>query len=337
MAVTQADVAARAGVSAKTVSNVVNNYPHVRPEVTDRVNSAITELGYTPSHAARSLRLGRSRVIQLVVPELDVPYFAELARGVIQCADERGLTVIVVQTLGDLQRERDALEGRSGDYAEGTILSPLGTAASIQTHARPKAPVVLIGEPSPNHAYDHVGIDNVAGARAATEHLIDIGRRRIAFIGKQEGHQLPMADERHEGYLAALRAANLPNGEEYQKVTGAYHRADGATALRELATLQEPPDAVFCATDLLALGAMRAAYELGLEIPRDLAVVGFDDLEEGRFYVPSLTTISPDKASIARLAVERLVSQIDGSTVDGRTVDVVVPHALQRRESTIGR
>jgi DNA-binding LacI/PurR family transcriptional regulator len=193
---------------------------------------------------------------------------------------------------------------------------------------------VLVGERGGDGLIDHVGIDNSEAARQATVHLARSGRQRIAFIGAQEPGTLPMADLRNEGYLAALREEGHAIRAEYSRATVAYHRVDGETAMRELLALSVPPDAVFCATDLLALGALRAVYEAGLKVPDDIAIVGFDDLEEGRYSIPSLTTIAPDKQRLARAAVEALAARIDapGDSIEPR--DYVIPFELIVRESS---
>lgn len=338
MPVTQADVARRAGVSQRTVSNVVNALPSVSPDTLERVTAAIRELGYTPSLAARSLRVGRSGVLQLVVPELDVPYFAELARGVIKSAEDQGYAVMVRQTLGSKERERDALEGSAAEYAEGTILSAVAEIEDLMAGSEQRSPVVLIGERTGMGLVDHIGIDDVAAAEAATNHLLESGRRRVAFVGAHPDSSLRMAALRFTGYERALRAAGMRVEPDLVVQTGSYHRKDGEAAMRALLSHDERPDGVFCATDLLALGAMRAAYELGLTIPGDIAVVGFDGLEEGRYSVPSLTTIEPDKQQLARVSVETLLARIRAreSGADTSEVrDVAIPFTLVVRESSV--
>ncbi len=337
MAITQADVARRAGVSQRTVSNVVNKFPYVSAEVVARVNEAIAELGYAPSQAARSLRSGRSRVIQLVVPELDVPYFAELARGVVRAAEERGFGVMVRQTLGDPRREREALEGSAADYAEGTILSAVGPVESLVGGGRTRPPVVLIGERGGHGLADHIGIDDVAAAAAATTHLLDSGRRRVAFIGADPENSLRMAEMRMRGYQRALEAAGSQVQEELIVRTQSYHRADGASGMALLLDAPTLPDAVFCATDLLALGALHCARERGLRVPEDVAVIGFDGLEEGAYSAPTLSTIAPDKRAIAEGAVALLSARIDArNSAEGEPDprDQVIPFEVVVRESS---
>jgi len=335
--VTQVDVARRAGVSQRTVSNVVNRLPSVSPDAFARVTEAIKELGYAPSQAARSLRLGRSGVLQLVVPEMDVPYFAELARYVIKFAEDQGYGVMVRQTLGSCEREREALEGSAAEYAEGTILSAVGSIEDLFSDGRPPSPVVLIGERSGVGLVDHIGIDDVAAAAEATRHLLSSGRGRVAFIGAHPDASLRMAALRFRGYEEALQSAGLSVDPDLVVRIGSYHRRDGEIAMASLLDLADPPDGVFCATDLLALGALRCAYERGARVPVDIALVGFDGLEEGRYSIPTLSTISPDKQELARLCVETLLGRIRARESGGSDPvprDLPIPFALVVRESS---
>ena len=335
MAVTQGDVAVLAGVARKTVSNVINDYPHVSAGVRKRVLVAIEELGYQPNRAAQNLRTGRSGIIGLAVPELDVAYFAELTSSMVEEAKRRGLTVLVVQTLGDLEREHAALDGFGTRLIDGLICSPIASSSSELRRRSRAFPVVLLGEQVSGK--NHVGIDNVAAAESATKHLIQLGRRRIGFIGAGATASSHMADLRLDGYRRALQAARLTHDERLVQTVRGYHRKDGADAALRLLdeTAGSPPDAVFCANDLLALGAMRHFYEAGLRIPSDIAVVGFDDIDESRYSIPSLTTVSPDKDQIAQTAISLLMTLMrDGE--DG-IHDTVTSFSLKIRESTLGR
>src|ERR671921_1097056 len=178
-------VAERAGVSVKTVSNVVNGYLHVTDATRTRVQRAIDELNYRPNLAARQLRQGRSDVIALALPALDLPYFAELARSVIKCAEEKGWTVLIDQTDGLAEREQLVLDGIRGRLIDGLILSPIALGVEELERRRDTVPLVLLGERVYDGPVDHVSIDNVAAARVATDHLIDLGHRRIAAVGVQ--------------------------------------------------------------------------------------------------------------------------------------------------------
>src|SRR5690606_24780330 len=186
MAVTLHDVAKLAGVSIKTVSNVVNNYERVRPESRARVQSAIDELDYKPNLSARSLRSGRSGVISLVVPELGLSYFAQLAEAVIERAEWHGLTVQVEQTGGDRDREIAMLSSARRQLADGLIFSPLGMGQEDADLLRVNYPMVILGERIFGGPVDHITMKNTEAAAAATRFLLESGRRRIAVIGAPE-------------------------------------------------------------------------------------------------------------------------------------------------------
>lgn len=335
MAVTLREVAAAAGVSIRTVSNVVNGFAKVAPQTRERVERAIAELDYRPNAVARSLRQGRSHLIALVLPELDVPYFAELSRLVVEEATERGYTVMIDQTDGDPRREQEMIMGGSKASAlfDGTIFSPIALGGADLRRRRSTKPIVLLGERIAGIGVDHVMIDNVAAARAATEHLLSLGRRRVAAIGYQDDPTRETARLRTEGYRRALTEAGLPIDPTLIGHTEYFHRADGAAAMQRLLALPQPPDAVFCYNDLLALGALRVAHEHGLRVPDDIAVVGFDDIEDGRYSIPTLSTISPDKAQIARVAVETLLRRLDGD--DSPPIEFTAGFDLVVRESTV--
>jgi LacI family repressor for deo operon, udp, cdd, tsx, nupC, and nupG len=314
--VTQGDVARRAGVSPRTVSNVVNEFPLVSDELRQRVLRAISELGYQPNLVARNLRRGRSGLIGLAVPELSVPYFSELAGLVIAEARRHSYTVVVEQTDGDPGREQELLQQNArGHLFDGLIFSPLGLGeAELRRHAG-DTPTVLLGEHLEDGPFDHVGLDNVAAARDATAHLIALGRQRIAAIGDQSWARGETGQLRSAGYRAALRAGGLSYQPSLVVPASSFHRGSGAEAmarlLDQLARGSGPvPDAVFCYNDLLAIGAMQAVLQRGLRIPDDVAVVGFDDIEEARYAFPPLTTIAPDKEALARCAVAQLFARL---------------------------
>jgi DNA-binding LacI/PurR family transcriptional regulator len=327
------DVAALAGVSVRTVSNVVNRFPHVAPDTRARVEQALEQLNYRPNLAARNLRRGRSGLIGLVVPEIDSPYFSELAGHLVRAAEERSWTVLVDQTGGDPARERAFLEGAAAGFVDGLVFSPWGLGAADLRRRAEDVPLVLLGERAGEGVAHHVAIDNVAAAGEATEHLVALGRRRIAAIGVQPHLTNETARLRLEGYRTCLRSAAHPWDERLEVPVTALHRADGAAAMGRLLSLPDRPDAVFCFNDQLALGAIRAARDAGLDIPGDLAVVGFDDIEDGRYAYPSLTTVAPDKRAIAARALNCLAERLDGEPA-ALPLDIVVPHRLIVRESS---
>ena len=333
MASTLHDVARLAGVSIKTVSNVINDYPHIRPATRAKVEQAIAELGYTPNLTARSLRSGRTGAIALAVPELSLSYFAELAAAVIEAAEEAGLVVLVEQTGGDRDREFELLRSPRLKLTDGLIFSPLGMGQEDVDRLNVPYPLVVLGERIFDGPADHVTMRNVEAARAATEYLIESGRRRIALVGAHEGEVIGSAGLRLRGYREALDAAGIPYDPSIIGHTTLWHRANGARSMRELLDAGAEFDAVFGLNDTLALGAMRVLQEAGLRVPEDVAVIGFDDLDEAQYSIPSLTTVDPGQPWIARTAVRTLIERIEHPDDAGEPRLLLADFRIAERES----
>ena len=332
MAVTLRDVAQRAGVSTRTVSNVVNDFHHVSPSMRAKVQIALDELNYTPNLLARSLRQGRTGIITLLIPDVAVSYFGELAHKVVEHASRLGLTVMIDETTGQPQRERTLLDvAVYSSWVDGILLSPLGLTETDLAGLGSSKPVVLLGERAAKPALDHVGINDVHAARDAVQHLIDSGRRRIAAIGGSAIGFDTTSKLRLRGYQSALRSAGLPYPAG-QARTPDYKRSSGAAAVRTLFQRADPPDGLFCFSDELAVGALRGLYEMGVSVPDDVSVVGFDDVDESAFSAPSLSSIRPDKNAIAATALDMLVERIGGYEVGPRNVRV--GYQLITRESS---
>ena len=335
MASTLHDVARLAGVSIKTVSNVIHDYPHIRPATRAKVEQAIAELDYTPNLTARSLRSGRTGAIALAVPELGLSYFAELAQAVIEAAEEAGLVVLVEQTGGDRDREFELLHSPRLKMTDGLIFSALGMGQEDVDRLDVPYPLVLLGERVFDGPVDHVTMRNVEAARAATEFLIASGRRRIAIVGAHEGEVIGSAGLRLRGYREALDAAGIPYDPTIIGYTTLWHRANGATCTRELLGAGADFDAVFGLNDTLALGAIRALQESGRRVPDDVAVVGFDDLDEAQYSIPSLTTIDPGQGWIARTAVSTLLERIESGPAAGGPRLLLADFRVVERESAL--
>lgn len=337
MAATLHDVARLAGVSIKTVSNVINDFPHVRPSTRERVEQAIAELGYTPNLTARSLRSGRTGSIGLAVPDLGLAYFAELSADIIAAAEAHGLSVIIEQS-GSLDREREisVLSNARRKMTDGLIFSPLEMGPEDVGHLDVDYPLVLLGERIFGGPTDHVTMRNTEGARAATEFLIRSGRRRIALVGAHEGEVAGSSALRVRGYRDALEAHGIPFDERLVGRSIEWHRANGALSMSEVIARGVPFDAVFALNDTLAFGALRALQEAGLRVPEDVAVIGFDGLDEARFSIPSLTTVDPGLEWIARTAVETLVARIDGSDTSPPSLKLADFTILERESAPAG-
>jgi DNA-binding LacI/PurR family transcriptional regulator len=220
----------------------------------------------------------------------------------------------------------------------GAIFSPLSLAVDELVAHAGKTPVVLLGEHLFGSPYDHVDVDNVEAARLATTHLLELGRRRIAVIGTFGIGGENTSRLRLQGYAAALAAAGSAVDPALTETvpSNSMHRLDGANAMRRLLAKDNPPDAVFCFTDLLALGAMPVLHEAGLRIPEDVAMVGFDDIEEAQLAYPPLTTVAVSTEDTCRQAVSLLVERMDGTRV-GPPERVQPPFELIVRASTVGK
>jgi DNA-binding LacI/PurR family transcriptional regulator len=326
------EVAEAAGVSLRTVGNVVNGHPHVSHEVRERVTRAIAALGYRPSELARHLKVGRSGLVGLVLPGLDDPYFAELMRAFVEEGSRRGVTVVIDQADGDAERERLFIDRtHDGSLFDGLVISPIGLKAQDLGAVDADRPVVFLGERL-FPPFDHVMIDNRAASREAVAHLIDTGKRRIAAIGALQG-EAETSSLRLAGYADALAAAGIAYDESLVPIVDSFGRQSGASAMVSLLDMSERPDAVFCFTDSLALGALRTLALRGVPVPDQVAVVGFDDVEDGRFSTPSLSTVSPDKHRIAVAALDLVEAKRSGSSTEPGSL-TIAPHQLVIRESS---
>ncbi len=326
------DVAALAHVSLKTVTNVVHERPNVAEGTRERVQAAIDELDYRPSLAGRQLRGVRSNILTLAVPRVDEPYLGALAHQVIAAATARGYTVLIDETGGRAAHEREAAEGYPGHGIDGVIFSPLALdpdhLAAVSNHT----PLVLLGEQLPASPADYVAIDDEASTREVVRHLLGRGRRRIGFLGGQPDRPPAVGELRRRAYSDELRAAGVTPRADWQAHAKAYTREEGEQLTRRLVDRAPGLDAVVCASDLLAIGALRALREHGRRVPEDVAVVGWDDIVDGRYSSPSLTTVAPDLRILAEYALDALVRRIEGDRTPGRRL--VVPHSLVLRDSS---
>jgi DNA-binding LacI/PurR family transcriptional regulator len=307
------DVARRAGVSTMTVSNVINGRSQRVSESTKRrVLSVIAELGYQVNMTARNLRMGRTGAIGLAVPGFEPGYYAELAGRLADRFEAHGLRLAMERTGGSRTGELDALTAARLSSYDGFVLSVVAGDAADLDRLSVDAPVVLIGERAVPARFDHVLMDNVAGARMATELLLRTGARRIALLGGVPVAEESMSGLRTRGYRDAHEAAGTEVSDELIVSCG-FGAQDGYAAVRDLIGRGVLYDAIFALTDSAAIGALRALTEAGRRVPDDVQVIGFDNLADGRFTVPALTTVEPGNAEMAdaicALLVERIASR----------------------------
>lgn len=329
------DVAKAAGVSPMTVSNVINDHPHVRLSTRAKVVKAMEELDYRVNVAARNLRAGRTFTIGLAVAEVDRPYWGQFAARVIEEAAAHNLRVLIEQTGRSKENELNALALSRNRMYDGLILSTVGLGAPDAEMLRVDYPVVILGERIFAGPLDHVAMANVDGARAATAHLVERGCRRVAAVVGEIGNDPDASSLRFAGYNEALEAAGIGSDPSLHVPIADLSLKGGREGIERLIASGVPFDGIFCVTDTVALGALRALHEAGIRVPRDVKLIGFDNLVEGEYSTPSLSTVDPDNAGMARMAVKLLVERIAaGSAGEKEPTEFVSSFRVVARDST---
>jgi LacI family transcriptional regulator len=329
---TIADVARAAGVSITTVSRVLSPgaVPHpVRADTAERVRAAARELNFFPSPMARGLASRRSGLIGLVVPDLADPHYPQIAGGVEDGAREAELAVLISNTFGDVHRMVEYLMLMQARRVDAIVLSGGTSLNAMELLALNdcKVPMVLIGRPTIQLPWPHVSVDNRDGARQATRHLMQLGRKRILHLGSPRS-QTTMAD-RAAGYREAMQSANM----NAEVIDSDGTPEDGYERLKQRLDSKGPaPDSVFAATDRLAVAAMALAADRHLHVPRDLAIVGFDDIPLAAQLRPSLSTMAQPAYELGTVAISMAKRLVAGEPVNPITLSV----GLTARESTLG-
>jgi LacI family transcriptional regulator len=309
--VTIRDVAARAGVSVATVSKVINQRYGVAAETNARVLAVIEELGYEASLVAQSLRNHRTNVIGILVADLE-PFSTELLKGAADAIRGTGFE-LVVYSAGGRTSDHVGWERRYLSRLSGTLIDGAMLVTPTVTNVQYDAPIVAVDPHTGPSDLVTIDSDNLRGGRLATGHLLDLGHRRIAMLtGRPD---LQSAQLREEGYRQAMAAAGVPVDEKLVAV-GAYDPEIAVDAALELLTGPDRPTAVFAANDLSAIATIEAATRLGLRVPDDLSVVGFDNVPESALCVPPLTTVDQPIRKMGQRAVELLVGLIRGEQPD---------------------
>lgn len=325
-------VAELADVSKATVSRVLNGYPHVRPEVREKVQRVISETGYQPNNIARLLASDRSSIIGFVISSsaqmvFQDPYFPALTEAISDAAGDRSLIMALFMSHTEGQAQNTVSSILAAGLLDGLILTADSNGASVfPQQLVPDIPFVFIGRPSQAEGINYVDTDNVQGGFLATSHLIDLGHRRIATIGSNRNAS---GEDRVTGYRRALSQRGLAFDERLVAF-GDYSLESGYAAMQSL--LPYKPEAVFVASDTMALGALRALREGGLRAPEDIALVSHDDLPPAILADPPLTTVRQPIARTGQLAVERL-AQIIAQDGKASAENMILPVKLVVRES----
>lgn len=311
------DVADAAGVSTATVSRVLTNKPHVREEVKKRVLAVVKELKYQPNRVAQSLRSNTSRIIALIVADIENPFFQRVCRAVDDVAQELGYNVMVCNTDEDPVKEKRCLDLLRVENVAGIILSPTikGLANFNETYPF-NIPMVMIDRHVSNFDVDNVLIDNVSSAHNIVTHLINHGYRRIAGIF---GSESTTGQQRREGFLKALKDQKIEPIHDLIKYTDP-REEDGFNTAIKLFEMDNRPDAIFTSNSLLASGILRAIRKWKMSIPDDIAVASFDDTNWAKLLEPPLTVIEQPTYEIGRTATEMLIKRVKDPTRSNREV-----------------
>ena len=324
------DVAEQAGVSVTTVSHVINTSRPVSDELQTRVHSAMQALGYKPNRLARSLRQGRTYTIGMIVPDSANPFFAEVARGIEDTTFGHGYSLILCNSDGDLEKELFYADHLAEKQVDGILFIAAGVSSEhIELLHDRQIPVVVVDRNLPDVAVDAVLTDNRGGGCLATNHLIELGHRRIACITGPS--DITPSAERVAGYRQAMQKAGLPIDESLI-LRGSFNYENGYQAAQTLLSRSPRPTAIFASNDLMAVGVLSAANQRGLRVPEDLSVIGYDDVRLASFTVPLLTTVQQPKHEIGVLAATWLLERIDQPDTPPRKQLLKV--SLQARQTT---
>lgn len=321
------DVARALGVSVSTVSRALSQPHLVSEETLERVGAMAAQMRYRPNLAARDLRTRATRALLVAVPSFS-PLFLEIFRGAEHAAVQQGYSVLMAHTGSSADREHVFLDQVLSQRADGLVLVTTMDPQRLADRHKSFPAMVMALDNIAGIGVPNMRIDNVAGAAAAVQHLIDLGHRRIAHIGGPAGQSL--ARERAQGFAEAIAAAGL-NQSHCPQIAGEFSLAAGEAAMARLLTRYPRPTAVFAANDEIAVGALQAIKRDNLRIGQDVSVIGFDDLRIGMFSDPPLTTVGFDKLQLGRLAIAALVAKIEGQA---NSPDITLPTSLEIRGTT---
>lgn len=312
-----ADVAARAGVSVTTVSHVLSGRRPVSEATRARVRQVVAELGWQPNQVARSLRLRRSHAMALIVPDITNPFYPAVARGLLDVVSAAGYQVLIGNTDADPASERALVDQMVTRRVDAIAFAGYYRKVSeVEAAVSVGIPVVLLGgDPAPG--VDVVSADDLLSGEVAATYLIDRGYRRIGFLTGASGEGPPA--DRVNGYRRALAKARIRFSKQLI-VRDEFSRAGGERGMQKLLALPNPPTAVLCTNDVVAIGALDAVRNRGLRVPSDVAVMGFDDIEAAALITPPLTTVSATPRDQGQAVGRLLLDRLDGTA----------PHSPQR-------
>ncbi|MEA1975223.1 MAG: LacI family DNA-binding transcriptional regulator [Bacillota bacterium] len=335
--ITMKDIAEKAGVSKATVSRVINKTKPVSLEVKERVEKIIEENNYKPSAVARSLANRETKVIGLIIPDLSNAFYAELVRGISRTAHSKGYNVFLCNTFKDQELEMEFLELLDEKEVDAIILTTFHTTEVQKDFIKKfKKPVVTVnrnfeGENLP--IVSNIDIDNYKASYEAVKYLIDINHKKIGVIRAEKEDETCV--ERLEGYKDALRDNQIECDKKYI-IESDFHFKSAYSGMMKILKYDEVPDAMFCFSDELAMGAIRAIIDFGLNVPNDISIIGFDDIPMAKRFIPSITTIKQPIFKMGKVAMETLYGMIiDKEKISEK--NIILDYELVIRDSTIIR
>jgi DNA-binding LacI/PurR family transcriptional regulator len=323
------DIARKANVSFSTVSRALQNSPLISRRTAEKIQRIARDSGYRASAVARGLVTQKTKTIGVVVTSIADPFVSEVVDGIEECCNDHGYSVFLANSNADPDRERRVVQSFAERRVDGIVVTSSRVGALyIPLLSEMRVPIVLVNNQHPGEFVHSVMIENVQGSRDATDHLIQLGHRRIAYVGDRFGHQSDT--ERFLGYRQALDSAVLPFFPELV-VHGDGKSEKAMAAAEALLDLTQPPTAIFCYNDMTALGVLRTLHARRLRVPKDVSVVGFDDLFIASYTDPPLTTVRQPRRRMGLLAMESLLQLMRG---ENPSQAITVPAELVVRESS---
>lgn len=310
---TMKDVALAAGVSTATVSRTLMNPEKVSSQTRQKVEQAVLDVGYYPHNLSKNLKRNESKTILVIVPNISDPFFTDVVCGIEETAAQHGYLVLIGDCKHQQKHENAFINLIITKQIDGMLL--LGSHIPFDVSKEEQKnlpPMIMANEFAPELELPTVHIDNLTASFRATHYLQQMGHKRIACITGPE--DMPLCRYRLQGYIQAMRRTGVPLREDYI-IRGDFTHESGAESLKKLISLPEPPTAVFCHSDIMAIGVMWQAKKLGLELPKDLSVIGFDNLDITRYSEPALTTMEQPRYEIGRQSMLLLLDQLQGRPV----------------------
>ncbi len=329
MGITIKDVAKEAGVSLMTVSRVINNKEHIAAATREKVQTALKKLNYMPNISARNLVLKKTDFLGLVVPDISNPFFGDLVKASEKIAKDKGYSIILGDSDGDITAETEYIEAFRGRMCEAIILVAPRSKDSVLQELNSRIPLILVDRKVDDDEIIQVYLDNAGGAYSAVCHLLELGHRRIGFVMGPEN--VPNSHRRKAGYIDALKDYGITYDPDLE-FQGEFKVNTGKEAFEKFIKLEHPPTAVFNSNDLMAFGFVIAARDAGYSIPDDFSVVGFDDVFLSSLMEPSLTTVRYPFVEMGMQAINMLLDSFDSSRKF--TINENLKHELIVRKST---